>query len=1692
MKGKKQIARILIAAMLAYRIPAWTVAASMMDRAADGGNGGSGYETATWSQTDPFSRASSSEADEKEAEKPKKTYTNGMRATASNAAAATPANAAAFNLDRSFGADGVYQLEAEDSTIASYDNVNSNSEGNRVELQKYGSVTFDLSKIADFKEGKYLIYINVNGSSSQIKISVNNTDKGIIEKDGNLGWGANDLEEYSYCWVELRPGDQLKIAENADNYAHLDWVKLICLEADYWIEAEDTLITSYEANTQIHGDGDRVEVNGGGGITFDLSQVNGFQSGMYELYAGVNGARTNWGVSVDGRGTNSMTASGSGKFQKGTCTDVSLGTEVELLADSKIKLFDMDGSWGHVDYIRLIRTGDVQPRPEGVYQLEAEDGTIASYDNVTQNSEGNRVELQNNGSVVFDLSKVMDFQAGRYLLSIHMNGSTKKVKVQVNGDERKEITKANVGFGYSDLEEYYSHDVLELTGTETVAIIEGEGNQYGHLDWIKLVRVDTCYWVEAEKEAGATLYVGNVQTHEDGDRAEVNGGGSVTFDLSKATGFQSGIYRLYAGVNGARTRWGVTADGKEIGNMTAPGGGRFETGTCVDVCFEAEIELAKASLIQFSDIDGSWGHIDYIRLIRTGDATPRFDETHEPTGIRVTAPEGFFPDGTAIAIDPISRSVRQAIREEFKETDQKVFFYRFHLQTPSARRSRSKSQEEEEKQIVDRDGEAVGYLPIPEGYSGDSEVYFAQDPEDRPELMAGTWLEGRKICFQLEANEEGVYGGVYLIVDQNIWKFEGEEYYGKTTDQGAAADLQPLEEIHIPIPDDEAFESGFYNLLLRVCGGQSYTILVDGKETAVIARNGTDWGNYEICAPTEALKLSKGQTIAIRADDQYGWVDYIALQPGKPFEEESEGVTVKAEAGVVPAGVELYVEPADETVLQAVRELFGFTEENAPAMSFYTISLLMDGITVQPSGVLKIRIPIPDSFLSGGMGRSAKAGFSEENLSLIQIKEDGKKIKQPFKLIEDGQYVEFETRELGLYGLLNQPSDNELYYPAIGYYDRTTGENGRYADLQPEDALTIPVKDLAGFAEGNYILSLRSSGPRTKLIVFINGVPVGMISRSQTDWEEMNEAELSLALSLKQEDVITIYAPGLADFGPYGWVDYMKLRETNKAVDETPAARTKITLEAEDFYPDELEAGGEAANVNHPRKKVMFPILASDGFEENDYHFTLYTTGTMRSWVVCVNGVQVLSETREGSGYEMKYMTKEIGSELVHLKPGDILTVEFLEQDTDNYGNWVDKIVLNSRRRVSGETFLNRNGGRILLELAGDFESGGQPHTSVEDGNLIFQGEAYYKAQNDNPAADLQPGEQILIPVSDHSRFAEGSYQLSIRSCGNREFFRIKVNGWTVGNITRRETGYGMGEMTDDMLVTPIDLKPGDILAVEGQTGGKFGWVDFVTLTRVQSQEAVKARNAGKNYTWEGEDYYQKQNDNPAADLQPGEEIVISLSDNPEFEAGTYYLAVVSNGNRTAMVIKRNGERMGSITRNETNFDMGSMTLDVLQRPVVLSRDDVISICVPGDESGPFGWVDRMVLMPVTEPEPQKLEEYRYPAWAYGTASLYLSAADLQPGEALRIPLADHPSFTEGQYRIAMISNGTRERFDILVNGQPAGSIFRKPSDYGDNGMSSDKLEKILYLKPSDVITVVGQDGDFFGWVSALVLETAE
>ena len=377
----------------------------------------------------------------------------------------------------------------------------------------------------------------------------------------------------------------------------------------------------------------------------------------------------------------------------------------------------------------------------------------------------------------------------------------------------------------------------------------------------------------------------------------------------------------------------------------------------------------------------------------------------------------------------------------------------------------------------------------------------------------------------------------------------------------------------------------------------------------------------------------------------------------------------------------------------------------------------------------------------------------------------------------------------------------------------------------------------------------------------------------------------------------------------------------------------------------------------------------------------------------------------------------------------------------------------------------------------------------MEDGRLIYEGEAYYTKQNDNPAADLQPGEQIRIPVSDNGRFKDGNYRVLVRSCGNREVFTIRVNGMDVGSISRGITDYGMDEMTTDGSGGEIFLKAGDILAIEGEAGAKYGWVDYIALEPVSGAQAAWSQ---ARYTYEAEDFYTKQKDNPAADLQPGEEILIPLNSNPEFKEGTYYILALSCGDRTAIDVKVNGNLLGSITRNKTNFAMSAMTLDALQRPVKLSPADTIALCSPGEkgsDSGPWGWVDQLVLMEAPASTPEDLEEYRYPAQAYGKASTFLPSADLQPGESLVIPLADHRRFKEGRYRLIVVSNGTRERFEIYVNGQLAGEILRKPSDYGDNGMSWDELAQPLYLRPGDTVTIRGQEGEFYGWVSALVLE---
>ena len=1334
---------------------------------------------------------------------------------------------------------------------------------------------------------------------------------------------------------------------------------------------------------------------------------------------------------------------------------------------------------------------------DGTYTLEAEDKNIASPSDEGVAYDTDRVQLQQNDYMIFDLAKVTGFVSGKYQLTVRMNGTTPKVQVLVgNESQEPDISKESLGWESTDLKEYIYHGTLDLDQNSTVKIQEGAGN-YGHLDWIKLTKYNASdiYWIEAEDAeliGGATLKDADGGDYKN-PRVELNEENEgIKINLDDIPGFVNGAYRLCLSANGARTQLGLSVlDGEQEilkSSVSTPANEKYQEFTCQECYYGEVIQLNSECSITLFEEGNSWGDIDYVRLERVGDYTPQFNETDPETGIRVTADQGILSEGVKIQTERISKADQDSLRDTLKELGKKAVFYSFNLERDG--------QEVVLQTILDEGGEITAYLPIPKHFmAGDYCVYYLESPEDDLDEMSGYQIterdEVKLVKFQLESY------GIYIIAAENYWQLEGEDFFSETTDGGAAANPGQGASIEFEIPDLESFESGLYNLTIRVKGYQNYQVLVNGDDQGTLEKPGINWeedyGEFNFTAP---LDLSGGDTLTLKADEQYGWVDCIKLIPYQPFAfEETDGnteVTVTAEPGVVPAETVLVVKPVEEEseAYETISSALGAAGSQTLQFAFYDISLVRNGAELQPSGTLQIRLPIPEDFER-----------DPEKLSVYYISDKGRRSALEFEV--DGDYAVFETDHLSWYGILNQSLSNELYYEGEDFYAGGSTAGNYYADLQPGDRIEIPLDSNPGFAEGNYEIGLRACAHRVRYVVAVNGQAVGMIQRGKSDFAgsetaaDWDENWLEGSIHLKEGDEISLYAMTTKKdgSGPYGWVDYVKLKQTKKAPEQWQVLK-EISLEAENYAPEEkadYDTSPEGVvNLADPSYRLELPITLADGFPEegDDYLFTMYTTGVMRSYEVEVNGQVVLSGERAGSGYELKNMTREVGESLIHLEPGDILAVSFLEQEEgNNWGNYIDRIVLNSNRKAPNREIGNRTGARIAVEAAESLLKHQGPSTGMEDGRLIYEGEAYYTKQNDNPAADLQPGEQIRIPVSDNGRFKDGNYRVLVRSCGNREVFTIRVNGMDVGSISRGITDYGMDEMTTDGSGGEIFLKAGDILAIEGEAGAKYGWVDYIALEPVSGAQAAWSQ---ARYTYEAEDFYTKQKDNPAADLQPGEEILIPLNSNPEFKEGTYYILALSCGDRTAIDVKVNGNLLGSITRNKTNFAMSAMTLDALQRPVKLSPADTIALCSPGEkgsDSGPWGWVDQLVLMEAPASTPEDLEEYRYPAQAYGKASTFLPSADLQPGESLVIPLADHRRFKEGRYRLIVVSNGTRERFEIYVNGQLAGEILRKPSDYGDNGMSWDELAQPLYLRPGDTVTIRGQEGEFYGWVSALVLE---
>lgn len=129
---------------------------------------------------------------------------------------------------------------------------------------------------------------------------------------------------------------------------------------------------------------------------------------------------------------------------------------------------------------------------------------------------------------------------------------------------------------------------------------------------------------------------------------------------------------------------------------------------------------------------------------------------------------------------------------------------------------------------------------------------------------------------------------------------------------------------------------------------------------------------------------------------------------GTVLRDEKTGVTVSAEPGVIPVGAQLVVKAIgqdDEALKLAQQALAGMDGRFA----MWDITLVKDGVEVQPDGTVVVTIPLPE-------------GYAADRLELYLIKEDGTKEKVNFRI--SNNTVIFETTHFSLYALYERKADD--------------------------------------------------------------------------------------------------------------------------------------------------------------------------------------------------------------------------------------------------------------------------------------------------------------------------------------------------------------------------------------------------------------------------------------------------------------------------------------------------------------------------------------------------------------------------------------------------------------------------------------------------------------------------------------------
>lgn len=1602
---------------------------------------------------------------------------------------------------------------------------NPTGDGLGADLQPGQSIIIDLANVEPaILPGNYQIQVDYAGNGQIMEIQAGSNTGEMILPPSDFNWGSQKTAE-TMKYFNITGTETITLTADQLSGGPYTWVKTIRLtpfpESNTWIGLE-----AGESSVEVTGNVERKNcINLASGDTMTMTLDSRFKEGRYGIQFFHTGDARSYAISINGKAAGTYDAPESkGDAGKETMNLQSGGWNGRYIlkaGDIVTITAPNDSTAGWIKGVTFQWLSDVQGgvTMEGdVYVFEGED----YYDRLTQDENG--ADFQPETQIEIPLAKVSGFQPGNYLIEAVYAGNGQILKLEA-GSNSAELILSPGDFSWDNKKTAETMGILTLTGTETLIMKAVTSGKYSWIDKIRLVPT-TEKRIGMEAGDSSVTITGSV---EDGNCIHLASGNTMTMKLDAR--FEEAQYGLWLFHTGDARSYTISVNGQAEGTYDAP---------------ESKGQNGEIGADQLTG--GGWIGSYTLKAGDTVTITaPAGNTTGWIKGVTFQrlsdAQGGFTMEGDAYVFE--GERYYEKLTEDKKGAD---FQPNTQIQIPLGKVTGFKPG----NYLIEAVHAGNGQILKLEAGSISTELIlspgeFSWSSSKTAETMGVLTLTGTEtLVFQ--AATKGQYSWIDKIrlvpttekrirldVSDPIVKLEEavDGWNPVVGDNGNCANMDPGKTLIMNL--DSRFTEGQYVLQIMASGSvRTYTVLVNGEEAGTYQAAGSgNFGMDQLLANgwQGRYMLKAGDTVTIAAPEgSYGWIKDIVWKEVPPVfykKDSATGIVVEAEEGVLPNGTVLSVKAVGK-----VADSY-FSGEGMRAVG-YQIELkaegqLLDLTTEQREGRVQVKIPYP-------------AGVNKENQYVDLYYVDGDTGENLFAAADESG-LSAAMQGCGIYAV---SMEKGIYHFEAEEYYKAWADDGKAANFEAGngDKLSIPLRKEDGFDRGVYNLLIRycGGGDGKKLQVHVNDKALGSLSVPHAEWGDYRIGTAEGILELYGTNTLALVTPE----GQYHWIDYVQLIEAKPFADEQGDGEISVKAEAPiGALPNDAELVIEQPEASDQKVETVISRFKADRIitryirfflgEDRDNPITPSSPVTIRISLLEINAqsmarkadrafhrrsLQTEQEPMAMSSLgeeakEAEYAVQEdAGTEspepvkkrytVYHVNgEGQAIKCSKIPSRVEN-----DELVFTISKEtgmfaiVEGGVFVPEEydeeaiytrAGAAVGALSRVMNKENEPVKTRTNGNhYIYEGEAYYKAQFDSLTADLQPGAQMNIPLGDNREFKSGMYRLTIRSNGNRQKFIIKVNHREVGNLLRAETNFGMAYMTDDTMAETLRLSASDILTIEGESGNHYGWVDYVDLTWVAP---AASGEAGNKVVYQGTDLYEKKAENyNAADLQPGDSLSFRAGDHGDFAEGFYQIAVVSNGNRTRLWVKVNGEMAGSIVRvTGSGFEKSDFTNNIMNHTLYLRPDDIITLEAPGNaEEGPWGWVETVQLLPAPAASGQPKAEYRYEGEDFYQASLYSPAADLQPGTSIVVPVSNDPDFVEGNYRFSVLSNGTREQFDVLVNGQPVGIIRRKATDYSDIDYSQDYLDLVLSLKPGDVLTLIGQEGDFFGWVNYILLEREE